>query len=57
MHNALRNYSTDQLEVEEYLEAAPSLSAALFEGTGLLQHGSSAIGCITNRKPEKTALF
>ena len=39
------NDSTGQLEGEEYLEAASSLSAAWFEGTGLLQHGSYAIGC------------
>ena len=42
------NDSTGQLEGEEYLEAASSLSAAWFEGTGLFQHGSYAIGC----KPE-----
>ena len=39
------NDSTGQLEGREYLEAASSLSTARFEGTGLLQHGSYAIGC------------
>ena len=41
----MRNDSTGQFEGGEYLEAASSLSAARFEGTGLLQHGSYAIGC------------
>ena len=37
--------STGQLDGGEYLEAASFLSAARFEGTGLLQHGSYAVGC------------
>ena len=41
------NDSTGQFESEKYLEGASSLSAAQFEGpgTGILQHGSYAIGC------------
>ena len=39
------NDSTGQFERREYLEAASSLSTAWLEGTGLLQHGSHAIGC------------
>ena len=41
----MRNDSTGQFEGGGYFEAAFSLSAAGFEGTGLLQHGSYAIGC------------
>ena len=40
----MRNDSTGQFEGRECLEGASSLSAAWFEGTGLLQHGSYAIG-------------
>ena len=40
----MRNDSTGQFEGGKYLEAASSLSAARFEGTGLFQHGSYAIG-------------
>ena len=39
------NNSTGHLEGLECSEAASSLSMARFEGTGLLQHGSYAIGC------------
>ena len=39
------NNSTGQFEGGEYLEAESSLSAARFKGTGLLQHGSYALGC------------
>ena len=54
----MRNDSTGQFEGGECLEGASSLSAARFEGTGLLQHGSYAIGCRPlSVKPEKTALF
>ena len=35
----MRNDSTGQFEGGECLEGASSLSAARFEGTGLLQHG------------------
>ena len=41
----MRNASTGQFKGRKYLEAASSLSAARFECTGLLQHGSYAIGC------------
>ena len=41
----LGNNSTGQFEGGDYLEAASSLSAARFEGTGLLQDGSYTIGC------------
>ena len=51
----MRNDSTGQLEGGEYLEAASSLSVAQFEGTGLLQYGSYAIGC--ERETRETALF
>ena len=49
------NDSTGQFEGGEYLEAASFLSMAWFEGTGIFQHGSYAIGC--KRTPKKTALF
>ena len=50
----MRNDSTGQFEGGEYLEAASSRSAARFEGTGLLQHGSYAIGC--KRKTQENSL-
>ena len=40
----MRNGSTGQFESGKYLEAASSLFAARFKGTGLLQHGNYAIG-------------
>ena len=51
----MRNDSTGQFEDGECLEGASSLSAAQFEGTGLLQHGSYAIGC--KRKNRKNNLI
>ena len=50
----MRNDSTGQFEGREYLEAASSLSAAWFEGTGLLQHGSYVIDC--KRKTRENSL-
>ena len=50
----MHNDSTGQFEGGKYLEAASSLSAARFEGTGLLQHGSYTIGC--KRKTRENSL-
>ena len=44
----MRNDSTGQFEDRECLEGASSLSAARFEGTGLLRLGSYVIGCKRN---------
>ena len=49
------NDSTGQFEVREYLEAASSLSAARFESTGLIQHGSYTIGC--KRKTQENSII
>ena len=51
----MHNDSTGQFEGGEFLEGASSLSAAWFEGTGLLQHGSYAIGC--KRKTRENSLI
>ena len=51
----MRHDSTGQFEGGECLEGASSLSAARFEGTGLLQHGSYAIGC--KRKTRENSLI
>ena len=51
----MRNDSTGQFEGGEYLEAASSLFAARFKGTGLLQHGSYAIGC--KRKTQENSFI
>ena len=51
----MRNDSTGQFEGGECLEGASSLSAARFEGTGLLQYGSYAIGC--KRKTRENSLI
>ena len=51
----MRNDSTGQFEGGECLEVASFLSAAWFEGTGLLQHGSYAIGC--KRKTRKNSVI
>ena len=52
----MRNDSTGQFEGGECLEGASSLSAARFEGTGLLQHGSYVIGCKSKTR-EKQPYF
>ena len=49
------NDSTGQFEGGECLEGASSLSAAQFKGTGLVQHGSYAIGC--KRKTRENSLI
>ena len=51
----MRNDSTGQFEGGECLEGASSLSAARFEGTGLLQHGSYETGC--KRKIRENSLI